>query len=376
MMRMGLIATALAAWLSFGSAQADEIRIGTVSGITGPLSMTTADILNVTTGYLDMINAQGGVNGNTLKLFTRDDGYDPKKTAEMVEDIVAKDKVVALVNGAGTANTAALIKAGVLTKHQLPLVGVYSGSEAIRGPGSEQIFHTRVTYNEEIAKIARMVSTLGLKRVAVLYQDDGFGAGIIDSVTKFSEVSKFDIVQKTKYKAGEQDFATHVREIIASKPQAILLMGVPEAVYRFMKDYDAPVGAAQIYALSFVSTKGLKQFAGEDRIRGIGISQVVPNPNSAGLALSKDFTTFVQTPFAKGVAASPFTFEAYMNIRLTVEAIRMAGPQPTPEKVTRALASMNNYRLGGYPLDFSNANRRGSTYIDIAVVGRGARLSY
>ncbi|MBC7500228.1 MAG: ABC transporter substrate-binding protein, partial [Herminiimonas sp.] len=206
MIRMGLIATALAAWLSFGSAQADEIRIGTVSGITGPLSMTTADILSITTGYLDMINAQGGVNGNTLKLFTRDDGYDPKKTAELVEDIVAKDKVVALVNGAGTANTAALIKAGVLTKHQLPLVGVYSGSEAIRGPGSEQIFHTRVTYNEEIAKIARMVSTLGLKRVAVLYQDDGFGAGIIESVTKFSEVSKFDIVQKTKYKAGEQNF--------------------------------------------------------------------------------------------------------------------------------------------------------------------------
>jgi branched-chain amino acid transport system substrate-binding protein len=225
-------------------------------------------------------------------------------------------------------------------------------------------------------KIARLLSTLGLKRVAVLYQDDSFGAGIMESVNKASQEFKFDVTLKEQYKFGEKDFTKHAADIIASKPQAILLMGVPEAVYRFMKSYNAPVGAAQIYTLSFVTPKGLADFAGEDRIRGIGISQVVPNPNSTALPLSKDFKTFMQTPYAKGAVASPLTFEAYLNIRLAVEAIKLAGPHPTAEKVTQALTTLRNYRLGGFAIDFSETNRRGSSYLDIAVIGRNARLSY
>lgn len=366
----------LASCLSLSLAHAEEIKIGSVTGITGPLALTTADILKMTSGYLEMLNAQGGVNGNQITLVTRDDAYDPKKTTPLVEDIIDKDHVVVLVNGAGTANTAALAKSGVLNKFKVPLVGVFSGSEAIRGAGSEQIFHTRPSYNDEILKITRMLTTLGLKRVAVVYQDDAFGTSIIDSVTKASQEFKFDIVQKEQYKLGEKDFTKHAAAIVGAKPQAILLMGVPEATYRFMKSYDAPVGAAQIYTLSFVTPKGLADFAGKDKIRGIGISQVVPNPNSSTLSLSKDFKTFMGTPYAKGAVASPLTFEAYMNVRLAVEAIKMAGAHPTPEKVTQALTSMHNYRLGGFAIDFDDTKRRGSSFLDIAVIGRDARLSY
>lgn len=370
------IVAAFAAWLAIGFSHAEEIRIGCVSGLTGPLALTTADALKVTSGYIDFVNSQGGINGNQLKFVVRDDGYDPKRTPGMVDDIIAKDHVVALVNGAGTANTAALLKTGILNKHKIPLVGVFSGSEVIRGAGSEQVFHTRASYHDEIMKIARHVSTIGLKRVAVLYQDDGFGADVLASVAKASQEYKFDVVLKSPYKFGEQNFTMQAKQMIDTHPQAILLMGVPEAVYRFMKVFDAPLGFAQIYALSFVSAKGLAEFAGEDKIRGIGISQVVPNPNSTVVGLARDFKTFMQTPYAKGVVASPFTFEAYLNIRLVVEAIRMAGAHPTPEKVTHSLTAMHDYRLAGYPIDFTESNRRGSSYLDIAVVGLNARLSY
>ncbi len=70
------------------------------------------------------------------------------------------------------------------------------------------------------------------------------------------------------------------------------------------------------------------------------------------------------------------TFEAYLNIRLVLEAIRNAGAHPTAESVTRSLASMKQTKLAGFPIDFGDGNRRGSSYIDIAVIGRNARLSY
>lgn len=143
-----------------------------------------------------------------------------------------------------------------------------------------------------------------------------------------------------------------------------------------MKAYDAPVGASQIYSLSFVPVKMLVGIAGEQKVRGLGISQVVPNPDSAIIALAKDFQTFLKSPYGKGVQSNAVNFEVYLNVRLVVEAIKLAGPRPTPEKVTRALMSMNNFELCGYPISFSDAERRGSQYIDIAVIGRNGRLNY
>lgn len=375
-MFMGKPFAALVACSVFALAHAEDVAIASVSGITGPIAHTTKEGLDLARGYVDMVNAHGGINGNKIRFTTRDDQYDPKKTAALVEDVITHDKVVALVSSAGTANTMAMIKAGVLNKYKVPLVGVFSGSEAIRGKGSEYIFHTRPTYHDEIMKIARLVSTLGLKKVAVLYQDDAFGAGILQSMDEAARVHHFEIILKSPYKAGETNFSAQARQIVAAHPQALFLMGVPGAVNHFMKAYDAPSGASQIFALSFVTPDGLVETAGEERVRGVGITQVVPNPNAVALPLAKDFQAFLKTPYAKGVPANPLTFEFYLNIRLVLEAIKMAGPKPTAEKVAQSLRSMHNYRLDGYPIDFGETNRRGSSFLDIAVVGRNGKLSY
>lgn len=153
-------------------------------------------------------------------------------------------------------------------------------------------------------------------------------------------------------------------------------MGVPEAVTRFMKAYEAPVGTSQIFALSFVPVKMLVEVAGEKRVRGMGLTQVVPNPNSASLPLAKDFQAFLKSKYGKGVQSNSTNFEVYINIRLMVEAIRLTGTNPTPEKVMKALTSMNGFMLGGYPITFSDSSRQGSRYLDIGVIGMGGHLNY
>lgn len=368
--------TAFLAASAFCSANAADVTIGGVFGITGPTAANSLVGLKITKGYLDSVNAKGGINGNKLKLVTRDDQYDSKKTAALAAELIANENVVTFVSITGTANAYALIKSGVLNPTKVPVVGVFSGSDLIRGPGSEQLFHTRASYGDEVRKISRLASTIGLKRVALLYQDDGFGTSINQSVAKAAEEYKFEVVAKAPYKPGATDFSQQVKQIVDAKPQAIFLMGVPDAVGLFMKAYDVPNGTAQIYTLSFVSAKTLADVAGEKRVRGIGISQVVPNPNSTTLPLAKEFQTFLKSPYGKGVDSTPPNFEVFLNIRLAVDAIKMAGTKPTPEKVTQALASMKGYMLGGYPINFSETNRLGSHYLDIGVVGMNGRLSY
>lgn len=369
---------ALAACISVAmrTAQAGEVKIGFVNCVTGPLSDAVHDIASVTTGYLDMINAQGGINGNKLTLLVRDDHCDPVKTAGLAEELIEKEHVLALVNSAGTPTTMAVIKSRVLNRNRVPLVGVFSGAEAIRGPGSEEIFHTRPAYGEEIRKIARLASTLGLQRVAVLYQDDAFGQSIMQNIDASAKDFKLAVTARLAYKPGTKDFAPQTKQVEVAKPQAIFLMGAPDSAYQFMKAYNAPVGSAQIYALSFVAPKLLAATAGEAKVRGIGITQVVPNPNSATIPLVKDFQTFLNSEYGKGIVSSPVLLETYLNIRLLTEAIKTAGASPTGDKVMQSLASMQEQRIGGFRIDFANGKRNGSNYLDIAVVGANARLQY
>ncbi|HVL77483.1 MAG TPA: ABC transporter substrate-binding protein [Noviherbaspirillum sp.] len=365
----------IAAGMAAGAC-ADEIRIGIVSGMTGPIAETAEQIAAVSRGYVDMINARGGINGSRLALVIKDDQYDPRKTAPLVEEAIEQDKVVALVNSAGTSQTIGVMQSRVLNRHKVPLIGVFSGSGAIRGPGSEEIFHTRLTYHDEVLKIARLASTLGLKKVAVLHQDDAFGEAILKSVAMAEKEYGLEVIAKAAYQPGTKDFAAQARQIVKARPQAIFLMSVPDATYQFMKAYDAPHGASQIYALSFVTPKMLAETAGEAKARGVGISQVVPNPNATSMPLVKDFNAFLSSPWGKGIDASPVTLEGYLNVRLAVEAIRAAGPRPTGEKVMQSLAAMRNHQIGGFPIDFSAGRRSGSSYLDIAVVGRNAKLMY
>ncbi|HJV82594.1 ABC transporter substrate-binding protein [Noviherbaspirillum sp.] len=369
-----VIAFFLSAFLH--AARAEDVRIGFVNGLSGPIAETAQDILKVTRAYVEQVNAGGGVHGRQLALVTRDDQYDPGKTAALVEDVIVNDKAVALVNSAGTAPTIAVIKSGVLARHKVPLVGVFSGSTALRGPGSAEIFHTRPTYGEEVLKIARLASTLGLRRIAVLYQEDAFGQGILQSVADGEKKFNLEVILKAGYQPGTRDFAAQANAIIAARPQAVFMMGVPDSTYQFVKAWNAPSGYAQLYTLSFVTSQKLAEIAGEAKARGIGISQVVPNPNSTVLPLIKDFQALLHSPYGKDIRANPVTLEGYLNIRLAVEAIKAVGPNPSGEKVLQSLAAMRDYKLGGFPIDFSGSKRSGSYYLDIAVIGRDARLLY
>src|ERR1700712_1091585 len=57
----------------------DEIVLGTVQDLSGPVVSITKPTLNGMLLRIDQINAAGGVRGRKLKLLVEDTGYDPKR---------------------------------------------------------------------------------------------------------------------------------------------------------------------------------------------------------------------------------------------------------------------------------------------------------
>jgi ABC-type branched-subunit amino acid transport system substrate-binding protein len=78
--------------------------------------------------------------------------------------------------------------------------------------------------------------------------------------------------------------------------------------------------------------------------------------------------------YAPQEALSFSTLEGFIAGKITVEAIRRAGRNPTRAGVLKALASMGEYDLGGVYVNYSPKERRGWGQIDLTVIGANGKL--
>jgi branched-chain amino acid transport system substrate-binding protein len=79
-----------------GSSSAKDIVIGTIGSYTN-IGSTIGPSRDVIEAWASEVNAAGGVNGHHIKLIVKDDGLDPAKALAAAKELVARDKVVAIV---------------------------------------------------------------------------------------------------------------------------------------------------------------------------------------------------------------------------------------------------------------------------------------
>jgi branched-chain amino acid transport system substrate-binding protein len=85
----------------------DEILIGSIQDLSGPLAGYGKQLRFGMMLRVDEINEQGGINGRKLKLLVEDDGYDPKKAVLAAQKLVNQDKIFIMAGHLGTAQNLA-----------------------------------------------------------------------------------------------------------------------------------------------------------------------------------------------------------------------------------------------------------------------------
>jgi ABC-type branched-subunit amino acid transport system substrate-binding protein len=81
---LGMTVGAGAAEKQYGPGVSDtEIKIGQTMAYSGPAS-SYGTLGRAEAAYFATVNEQGGINGRKINFISRDDGYSPPKTVEMV----------------------------------------------------------------------------------------------------------------------------------------------------------------------------------------------------------------------------------------------------------------------------------------------------
>lgn len=353
---------------------AGEIVLGQVVPLSGTIAGTGEEYAAGGAAYFAHVNARGGIHGRKIRVVTKDDSYKPETTLALTKALLEEEKPLALFGYVGTGNVLALNKNKVLEEAGIALMAPYTGAQDLREPMNPHIFHIRASYTDETARMVEHLHTIGLRRFAVMYQDDPFGkSGLAGAERALDKLGMKLVAQGGYDRTKPEAVEAAVSAIAPAEPDAIIMVSVNRASAAFIKQMRAKGSKARLFSISVVNFKELLKNAGEDTVRGVGISQVMPFPYSPMQPVVREFQELM-AKYQPGKTISYASIESFIAAKVLVEAIRRAGPEPTRQKVLAQLDAMTDYDVGGFHVNFGPGNRVGSRYVEVTVIGPGGRL--
>ena len=371
MFAAGIIGTAGSARAETG-VTADTILIGQSVPMSGPAAQLGQQMNQGAKLYFNAVNAAGGINGRKIELKVLDDFYEPDAAARNTKTLIDNTKVFALFGYVGTPTSLAALK--LATPAGVPFFAPYSGAMALREPFARNVFHVRASYNDETAAIVQQIRTTGLKRIAVIYNEDAYGKAGLDGVQRALGTAAgqgVTLVAQASVPRNTADVKSAVGTVLAQKPEAIVVISAYQTVAALVKDAQAQGYAGQFYNVSFVGTKALANTLGKAG-GGVIISQVMPYPYSGASPLVRDYQKLVKSD---GISDFDYgSIEGYIAARVFVEGLKRAGRDLTREKLITAFESMGNYDLGGFNVNFSPSNHVGSKFVEMTIINSNGQV--
>jgi branched-chain amino acid transport system substrate-binding protein len=355
---------------------ATEVVIGQVVPLTGVIAGTGDEYSSGAAAYFASVNAKGGIYGRKIRVVQKDDAYKPEATVAHTKEILEKDNPVALFGYVGTANILALNKNNILSDNKIALLAPYTGAEDLRTPVNPYLFHLRASYTDETAKMVEHLHTLGLRKFAVFYQNDGFGkSGLAGAEAALTKLNLKAVATGNYDRTKPEDIETAAAGIMAGNPDAVIMVAVNKASSALIKKLRDSGNRARLFSISVVNFKELLKNTGEDLARGVGIAQVMPFPYnmSSPVPVVREFHAAMKQ-YAPTKTISYASMEGFIAAKVLVEAVKRARADPSREKVLAQLADMRNFDTGGFKVNFGDGNRVGSRFVEVTVIGTGGRL--
>lgn len=219
----------LAVWsLGFASVAAafaaEPMKIGEVEPLTGKEAAFGQSSHNGIVLAVEELNSRGGVLGRPIQLLTEDNQSKPGDSATVTKKLIARDRVVAVLNGGTSAQC--LESGPVCQAAHVPLLATTATNPQVTEQGN-YVFRTCFIDPFQGAVLAKFAyTTLKAHRVAVLTSvSSTFSVGLSKVFRESFTALGGEIVGEQKYTEGDKDFRAQLTAIRTLAPDAIAAMG-------------------------------------------------------------------------------------------------------------------------------------------------------
>jgi ABC-type branched-subunit amino acid transport system substrate-binding protein len=359
------------AWADSPGVGEREVLLGQFAALSGPAAQLGLRLQAGMKAWFQHVNAAGGVAGRAIRLVARDDGYEPERALAAAKGLIQEDRVFALVGSVGTPTTLAAVPA--INEAGIPLVGMFTGAQALREPFNRNLFHVRASYFDETERIVQHLTTLGVKKIGVFYQNDSYGQAGLTGVRNALQRRQMEPVGLGTVERNSVDVSKALDSLLKAQPEAIVQISAYKSSAAFIKAARAKGYGGQFFNVSFVGSKALADELG-DAGAGVVVSQVVPFPFQPAMPVVRDYQAHMVAAGDKEFDFS--SMEGYLIARVVTEGLKRAGKNLTRESFVAGLESMREVDIGGFKVSFTPQNHEGSKYTDLTIIARGGKFMH
>lgn len=337
----------------------DEIVIGTIQDLSGPLAGFGKQIRNGMQLRVEEANEQGGINGRKLKLLVEDDGYDPKRSVLAAQKLVNQDKIFMMVAHLGTAQNMAAMP----VQFQKNVVNFFpvTAAREMYEPLNRLKYSFAAPYDDQMkAAVPMLVKEKGAKKVCTIYQDDEFGLEVFRGAEEGLKSIGMQFAETTTYKRGATDFSSQMQKLASAQCDFVVLGTI-------IRETIGAIGTARrlnfnpTFLGSSASYTDLIHKLGGPAMNGLYATMTVQNPylDEASQPIrfwaNKYKTKFNEDP-------TVFSIYGYNAVDAFIRGAAKAGPNLSTDSFIKAMDSMTlpTDIFGSPEMTFTATKRLGS----------------
>lgn len=224
-MAMGLVC-ANGAKESGKDSSTQPIKIGAMYALSGNNAAIGTNIMRGVDFAVEMINAQGGVNGRMIEIVRGDTQGDAKVGRSVAERLITQDKVNAIVGC--HQSTITQIAAQVCEQYQIPEITAISTVDNLSTFNFKYFFRmcpmNSLYVENQYMYLKDLAAQTGksIKKVAIFADNSNIGQELIRCSRIFAPKYNMEIVAEIQYNNGATDLTSEVLALRNANPDAVL----------------------------------------------------------------------------------------------------------------------------------------------------------
>ena len=231
-MKRHMLALVSAVALAAGGAQAEDLRIGMITTLSGPGSGLGIDIRD---GFMLAVNQlDGQLGGIPTEVIEADDQRKPDVAVQLADRMVERDEVQ-IVTGIVWSNLALAIMP-TLARSEVFFISPNAGPSALAGAQCNDYFFNVAWQNDNNHEaMGQFVQNEGFANAFILAPN--YPAGH-DALAGFQRFFEGEIVDEVYTQLGQLDYAAELAQIRAAAPEAVFFFLPGGMGINFIKQYE------------------------------------------------------------------------------------------------------------------------------------------
>ncbi len=274
---------------SYGLSFAQDIKIANLVELSGPGATSGTQFKDGIELAIKEINASGGILGKKITYTTEDTQSNPGVAKGLTQKATDND-VFAIFGPVFTGSI--MVSMAESKRAETPN---FTGGEgaAITQQGNPYVFRTSFGQSVAFPKIAKYINSKS-KNLAIIYVNNDFGKGGLDTIKKLLEGTSTKIVAEVSTDSGAIDFSAAVIKVKQSNADAVFVYTNEEESARALKEFRKQDFTKPLIGETTLTGQKVIELAGEaanGAVGHVGLTVDAPELKAFGVKFKNEYKT-------------------------------------------------------------------------------------